>query len=371
MGPAVYLDYNATTPVDQRVLDKMLPFFTEHYGNPSSEGHAYGWAASAGVAQARQQVAEALGTRPSCITFTSGASEGISTAIKGIARSYASRGRHIITCQTEHMATLGSCRALEKEGFEVTYLPVDSNGCLDPQDLTDALTDQTILVSVMWANNETGAIQPITAIAHATRERGILFLTDATQAIGKLPVTAQDVDVLTLSGHKLYGPKGVGALYVRSRVRVPALVDGGGQERGMRGGTLNVPGIVGLGEAIRIAYASCADESAAIAELRDRLEERLADSIPGIRFNSKGTERLPNTSSVTFPREISEHALVSGVAVSAGSACKTGHAGTSHVLQAMGLSPEDALRTVRISLGRHTTEEEILRAAEVFISAAT
>ncbi len=372
MGPAIYLDYNATTPVDARVLEKMLPFFTEHYGNPASDRHPFGWAANAAVEAARLQVADALGVKPNNITFTSGASEGINTAIKGIARAYAGRGRHIVTVQTEHAATLGCCATLERQGYNVTYLPVDQDGLIDRAALESSLTDETILVSVMWANNETGVLQPIADIAAMVRARGIFFMTDATQAIGKVPVTANDVDALVCSGHKLYGPKGVGVLYLRERVRVPALVDGGGQERGLRGGTLNVPGIVGMGEAFALACSCCADNAARMRGLRDTFESVLCASLPGIRFNGQRAPRLPNTSNVIFPGEKCEHLLMSSlseVAISPASACASGIAGMSHVLHAMGVTAGEALRTARISLGIATTEEDIRRAAGVMIAA--
>ena len=372
MGPAVYLDYNATTPVDPRVLEKMLPFFTEHFGNPSSAGHSYGWAAAAAVDTARVQIAEALGARPSNITFTSGASEGISTVVKGVARAYSGKGRHIVTVQTEHAATVKSCKAVERQGYQVTYLPVDRDGLIDLDELEAALTDETILVSVMWANNETGVLQPIREVAARVRDRGILLMTDATQAVGKLPVTVEDIDIMVCSGHKLYGPKGVGMLYLRDRVRVPALVDGGGQEHGLRGGTLNVPGILGLGEAIHLACENVAHEFERLSWLRDGLELALSEALPGIRFNGKQAARLPNTSSVTFPGDACEYLLFGSlgeVAVSPGSACTSGSSGMSHVLRAMGIKPNEARRTARVSLGRPTTSGEVARAAEILIGA--
>jgi len=369
------LDYNATTPVAPRVLEKMLPFFTQHYGNPSSDGHPYGWSASAAVGHARKQVAAALGAqRPADIVFTSGASESINTVIKGIARSRARQGRgHIITVQTEHKATLNSCKAMERFGVRVTYLLVDTNGLIDLDELVSALAEDTILVCVMWANNETGVLQPIQEISALVRERGILFMTDATQAVGKLPVTVKDVDVLACSAHKLYGPKGVGALYIRERIRLPALIDGGGQERNCRSGTLNVPGIVGLGEAIALACGvDQTKEAERLETLRDDFEQTLHDALPGIRFNGACVPRLPNTSNVTFPkpegRELSGF-MLSGLAISSGSACASGISGVSHVLHAMGVTPSEAKRTVRISLGHPTTAEEMRRATEIMIDA--
>ena len=373
MGPAVYLDYNASTPVDPRVIAKMLPFFSEHYGNPSSAGHAFGWAASAAVGAARLQVSRVLGAKPSEVVFTSGASEGISMAIKGLAQAYRGRGRHLVTVQTEHAATLSCCRQMEQQGFRVTYLPVNRDGRVEMDVLEAALTDDTILVSIMWANNETGVVQPIQGIASCVRDRGILLMTDATQAVGKLPVHVDDVDVLVCSGHKMYGPKGVGVLYVRRRVRVPALVAGGGQERGMRGGTLNVPGIVGIGEAMELASQDLDHETKRQRELRDTLESMLQDALPEVCFNGSAVERLPNTSSVMLPEYTQSDLLgqvLNGVAVSAGSACASGMAGASHVLQAMGITPEQAARTLRISLGRPTRGADVERAAKAIAEAA-
>ncbi|RMF52429.1 MAG: cysteine desulfurase, partial [Bacteroidetes bacterium] len=246
----VYLDYNATTPVDPVVLERMLPFFREHFGNPSSTGHAYGWAAEEAVTQAREQVAGLLGATPEEIVFTSGATEAINMAVKGVAEAYARKGRHVVTVQTEHAAVLGACRALERRGFRVTYLPVAPDGRVAPDDVAAALTEETILVAVMWANNETGVLQPVEALGEVVRAHGALFLCDATQAVGKVPVTVEHVDLLACSAHKFYGPKGVGALYVRQGrppVRLAPLLDGGSQEGGRRAGTLNVPGIVGMG----------------------------------------------------------------------------------------------------------------------------
>ena len=373
MGPSVYLDYNATTPVDPRVIERMLPFFTEHYGNPASQGHAYGWAASAAVDVARVQVAETLGARPSSITFTSGASEAINMAVKGVARANVRKGRHIVTMQTEHKAMLNSCQALQHRGYRITYLPVNSHGVVDLDELEAAMTEETILVSVMWANNETGVLQPIREIASRVRDRGIVFMTDATQAVGKLPVTVEDIDVLVCSGHKLYGPKGVGALYLRERVRIPALLHGGGQERGLRAGTLNVPGIVGLGEAIHLAGDAVDSEYERQKQLRNELERTLCRALPGLRVNGSRAPRLPNTSSVTFPGKALDTLLpgsaLGQVAISRGSACTSGYSATSHVLRAMGVQPEQARATARISLGRPTTAEAIRRAAAIMIDA--
>ena len=370
----IYLDHNATTPVDERVLARMLPFFTEHYGNASSKGHPHGWAAEEAVEQAREAVAACLGAEVKEIVFTSGATEAINAALKGVAGAYARKGRHLVTVQTEHKAVLDTCRALERQGFAVTYLPVESNGLLDLDELDDALTNETILVAAMWANNETGVLQPIPEIAERVRARGILFMTDATQAVGKVPVSVSHADLMVCSGHKVYGPKGVGALYVRRRhprVRLLPLVDGGGQERGLRGGTLNVPGIVGMGVALEIAYAEREAEAARLEALRDRFEAALLDHLPDVQVNGQTAPRLPQTANVAF-RGVEAAKLVLALrdlAVSTGSACTSGSGKPSHVLQAMGLPDEDALATIRFSLGRFTTAEEIDYAIEHVLAA--
>ena len=368
----VYLDYNATTPVDKRVLDRMLPYFTQHYGNPASGGHMFGWTANAAVELARRQVAEALGVeRPSEITFTSGSTEGINAAIKGVAEACRHHGDHIVTVRTEHSAVRKCCHHLEQNGIRVTYLPVDRQGLICMDDLERSLTDQTILVSVMWANNETGVVQPISEISRRVRARKIPFMTDATQAVGKLSVTAQDADILVCSGHKIYGPKGVGALYMRERVHRCPLIDGGGQERGHRGGTLNVPGIVGLGEALRIARLECEQDHDRLQALRDGFEHILGEAIPGLRINGHGVPRLPQTPNITFPAVDPERFRVAlrTVAISSGSACSSHSHGSSPVLEAMGINPREAARTFRISMGRQTTEEEVDFAASTIVGA--
>lgn len=374
MKRPVYLDYNATTPVDSRVLDRMLPFFTEHYGNASSKGHAFGWAAAEAVKQAREAVADVIGADPEEIYFTGGATESLNTAIKGVATTYSRKGRHIITVQTEHKGVLNACKALERDGFSITYLPVDAAGLIDLNELDQMLTDETILVSVMWANNETGVIQPIPEIASLVRPRDTLLLTDATQAFGKIPISVEHVDLLTCTAHKLYGPKGVGALYVRRRnprVRLLPLIDGGSQENGLRAGTLNVPGIVGLGAASTIAKDSLEEEGQRLAGLRDGFEETLSQEIPGLKVNGAAANRLPHVSNVSLPGVPSAKlvAQLRDLAMSTGSACSTGTGNPSHVLKAMGLTDEEAFATLRISLGRFTTEEEIKFAARQIISA--
>ena len=359
-------------PVDKRVLERMLPYFTQHFGNASSGGHMFGWAASAAVEQARQEVANCLGVkRPSEISFTSGSTEGINAAIKGISEACAHKGRHIVTVQTEHSATRKTCQHLQRQGYRVTYLSVCSQGLVDLEELERSLSDDTILVSVMWANNETGVVQPIEEISQLVRSRGILFMTDATQAVGKLPVFVDGVDVLVCSGHKIFGPKGVGALYMRERVRRRPLIDGGGQERGHRGGTLNVPGIVGMGEALRLARLECEMDCRRMASLRDDLENALESAIPGLKINGKKAARLPQTSSITFPQVDAERLQlgIRTLAVGTGSACASQTSAPSPVLIAMGLNASEARRTLRISLGRPTTAQEVDAAQSAIIGA--
>lgn len=374
MKRPVYLDYNATTPVDPRVLERMLPFFTEHYGNASSKGHAFGWAAAEAVKQAREQVADVIGAAPEEIYFTGGATESLNTAIKGVATTYSRKGRHIITVQTEHKGVLNACKALERDGFSVTYLPVDTAGLIDLNVLEDALRDETILVSVMWANNETGVIQRIPEIASLVRTRGALMLTDATQAFGKIPISIAHADLLTCTAHKLYGPKGIGALYVRRRdprVRLLPLIDGGSQENGLRAGTLNVPGIVGLGAAAAIAKDGLEEESQRLGGLRDAFERTLRQEISELKVNGAAADRLPHVSNISIPGVASAHLVASlrDLAMSTGSACSSGTGNPSHVLKAMGLTDAEAFATLRISLGRFTTREEIEFAAGQIISA--
>ena len=366
MKGIVYLDYNASTPVDERVLQTMLPWFCGQYGNPASKGHPLGWAAEEACEQAREQVASAVAAEPGEIVFTSGATEGANAAIKGVAEMYASKGRHLVTVQTEHRAVLNAHCALERKGYEVTYLPVDTYGQLDLNELETALRDDTILVSVMWANNEAGTIQPIESVSEIARSRGVLFMTDATQAVGKVPVQAGLADLLVCSAHKFYGPKGVGALYVRRRdprVRIAPLLDGGGHENGRRSGTLNVPCIVGMGEAAEIACREMEDFRKRMDRLQNRLESRLLQ-LPGARLNvPPHVPRLPQTSSIRFEGIGGAHMITAcrNLAFSAGSACSSGSGEPSHVLRAMGLSSEQALSTLRLSLGRFTTEDEVDR----------
>ena len=374
MKRPIYLDYNATTPVDPQVLEKMLPFFTEHFGNASSKGHAFGWAAAAAVKQAREEVAALMKAEPQEVLFTGGATESLNAAIKGVAEVYRKKGNHIVTVQSEHKGVLNACKALERHGYEVTYLPVDGAGLIDLDDLTAAMTDRTIIVAVMWANNETGVIQPIEEIASRVREQGAFFLTDATQAYGKIPVDVRHADLLTCTAHKLYGPKGIGALYVRRRnprVRITPLIDGGAQEEGLRAGTLNTPGIVGFGEAARIAGLGMEEEARRLGEIRDAFESRLVEELYDISINGKAASRLPHVASVSFLGVKSANlvAALRDLAMSTGSACSTGTGNPSHVLKAMGLSDEAAYATLRISFGRFSTSEEAEFAAGQIISA--
>ncbi len=370
MRAPIYLDYNATTPVDDRVLDAMLPFFREHFGNASSE-HAYGWAADEAVVQARERTARLIGATPRTMVFTSGATEAISLAIRGTGAVYGGRRHRLVTVQTEHRAVLATCEAMEREGYETTYLPVDRNGLVDLGALEAAVNEETFLVSVMWANNETGVIQPIPEIAEVAHRHGALMMTDATQAAGKLPISVNHdgVDLLALSGHKVYGPKGVGALYVRQRgprVKLQPQVTGGSQEDGLRGGTLNVPGIVGLGAAAQLARRLQDDEAERLAALRDRFEAGVLAAVPGTQVNGAGAPRLPNTTNLRFDgvRAAQLLPVMREVAASTGAACQAASDAPSHVLLAMGLSPDQARASVRFSLGRPTTAAEIAAAVE-------
>jgi cysteine desulfurase len=372
MPRPIYLDYNATTPVDPTAFDVMAPYFTEHFGNPSS-GHAYGWVADEAVTIARERLAGLLGARPDALTFTSGATEAANLAIRGAANAYRGRKDHVVTVATEHRAVLDPMRELEDEGYRVTVLGVDADGRVDLDRLRDALTDTTLLVAVMWANNETGVIQPIPEIAAVVRERGALFMTDATQAVGKIPVSVEHADLLVCSAHKVYGPKGVGALYRsrrRPRVRLDPEITGGGQEDGLRSGTLNVPGIVGFGKAAEVAGDGREAEAARLAALRDRLESALLDRIPDAFVNGSTDHRLPNTTNLTFPGTRGKLlAKLRGVAASVGSACRTKSSRPSHVLTALGLEDDDAFDALRLSLGRFTTADEIDRAAAEIVDA--
>jgi cysteine desulfurase len=361
----IYFDYNATTPVDSRVLKAMLPYFWELFGNPSSS-HAYGLKTHAAIEQARGQVAALLGCAPDEIVFTGGGSEADNLAVKGIAEASQARGDHLITSHVEHPAVLATCRYLERRGFRVTYLPVDRHGRVSPDDVQRAITPRTILISIMHANNEVGTLQPLAAIGHLARESGIPFHTDAAQSVGKLPTRVDElsVDLLTVAGHKLYAPKGVGALFVRRGLRLEPLIHGAGHESGRRAGTENVAGIVGLGEACRLAGENLDEETDRLCSLRDRLYRGLATQAGEVYLNGHPSERLPNTLSVNFAG-IEGNALLAAtpeVAASTGSACHAGHTEPSAVLLAMGVTPELAVGAVRFSLGRWTTQEEVDRA---------
>ncbi len=363
----VYLDYHATTPVDPRVLEAMLPYFSEHFGNPASRQHPYGWDAQKAVEAARHQVASLIGAAAQEIVFTSGATESNNLAIKGVAHALRDRGDHIITVVTEHKSVLDSCKCLEREGCRVTRLAVDREGFIDLDELRGAITERTILVSVMAANNEIGVLQPLPAIAAITQERGVLLHTDAAQAAGKVPldVNRAGVDLLSLTGHKYYGPKGAGALYVRRRkpkLPLSCQIDGGGHENGLRSGTLNVPGIVGLGQAAEICASEMAAESARLAALRDRLLAGLQRDLTGVRVNGPtGERRLPHNLHVSF-EDVEGEALVMAlgdIAVSTGSACSSGSQAPSHVLQAIGAAGDHAGASIRFGLGRATTDADI------------
>jgi cysteine desulfurase len=374
-GRAMYLDYNATTPVDPRVVTEMLPYLREHFGNPSSS-HAFGAEPSRAVALARRRLAGLLDAEPEEVLFTGGGTESNALAIKGSVSAVGRPNQHIITQQTEHPAVLEMCRSLERhEGVRVTYLPVDENGRVHPADLAASITADTTLVSVMYANNETGTTQPITELAALVHERGALFHTDAAQAVGKIPLSVRSlgVDLLTVAGHKMYAPKGVGALYVRHGIALVPIVPGGGQERGIRSGTENVPAIAGLGAAAAIASEAVATEAAAVRKLRDLLFHRLEQLLPGlVILNGDPRHRLPNTLNVSLLGMDGAAALsrAQEIAASTGSACHSGDTIPSPVLSAMGLSPERARGAVRLSLGRWTTHDEVEAAALAIARAA-
>ena len=360
----IYMDYSATTPVDPRVVDKMVPFLHEQFGNPASRSHSYGWDAEQAVEEARAHVAALLGADPREIVWTSGATEGNNLAIKGAAHFYQGKGRHLVTVKTEHKAVLDTCRELERQGFDVTYLDVREDGLLDLDTVRQALRADTILVSAMLANNETGVIQPVTEIGALCRARGIVFHCDAVQAAGKIPVdvNALNVDLLTVTAHKVYGPKGIGALYVRRkpRVRIEAQMHGGGHERGMRSGTLPTHQIVGMGEAFRLAKEEMAEESRRVGALRDRLLAGLS-TLDEVYVNGDLTRRIPHNLNVSFNFVEGESLImgIKGVAVSSGSACTSASLEPSYVLRALGRSDELAHSSIRFTLGRFTTEAEV------------
>jgi cysteine desulfurase len=366
MKMPIYMDNHATTQMDPRVFEAMTPYFTEIFGNAASRNHEFGWKAEEAVDHARKQIADLIGATPKEIVFTSGATESNNLAIKGIAEMYAERGNHIITQAIEHKAVLDTCKRLEKNGVRVTYLPVKTDGRIDLDHLRDAITDKTILISIMYANNEIGAVQPMAEIAKIAKEKGVLFHSDAVQAVGKIPVNVQTdgIDVLSLTAHKLYGPKGVGALYVRRRnprVQITAQMDGGGHERGMRSGTLNVPGIVGLGAACEIAHKEMAEESKRLMALRDRLKDKLTSALDEVYINGSWEHRLPHNLNISFNYVEGESLLmgINDIAVSSGSACTSATLEPSYVLKALGAGDDLAHSSIRFGLGRFNTVEEV------------
>jgi cysteine desulfurase len=367
----VYMDNNATTPCDPRVVEAMLPYFTRYFGNAASRSHAYGWEAEEAVKYAREQVAALTGAEPGEIIFTSGATEADNLAIKGVLEMYGAKGNHIITVATEHKAVLDTCKHIEKEGAEITYLPVDADGMINLQQLETAIKPTTILVAVMYANNETGVVQPVKEISAIAKKYGVLFFSDIVQAAGKIPVNVNmdGIDLAAISAHKIYGPKGVGALYVRRknpRVKLMPQLDGGGHEKGIRSGTLNVPGIVGFGKAAELAMETWFSEGIRLGRLRDKLENALL-RLTEVSVNGNKNSRLPHVSNLSFSQAESEGLMMGfnkNVAVSSGSACTAALLEPSYVLKAMGVSDEAALASLRFSLGRFTTEEEVDYAVE-------
>jgi cysteine desulfurase len=370
----IYMDNHATTPLDPRVLDAMMPYLTKTFGNAASRNHSFGWEAEQAVENARGQIAKLIGATAKEIIFTSGATESNNLALKGIAEMYRERGNHIITQVTEHKAVLDTCKRLEKYGYRVTYLPVKADGLIDLEDLKRAMDDKTILVSIMFANNEIGVVQPIAEIGKLCHERNIIFHTDAVQAVGKVPVDVNklNIDVLSLSGHKIYGPKGVGALYVRRRnprVQIAAQIDGGGHERGMRSGTLNVPGIVGLGAACEIAGNEMAEETARLQGMRDRLRAKLEGSLDYVHVNGSWEHRLPGNLNMSFVYVEGESLLmgINDIAVSSGSACTSATLEPSYVLKALGLGDDVAHSSIRFGLGRFNSQAEVDYTADKLI----
>lgn len=377
MNLPIYLDNNATTPMDPRVLDAMLPYFTTKFGNAASRNHPFGWVAEEGVDYAREQVAKLIGASEKEIIFTSGATESDNLGIKGVFEMYKDKGNHIITCTTEHKAVLDTCKHVEKLGAKVTYLPVQSDGLIDLNLLEQSMTNETILVCIMYGNNEIGVIQPVKEIAAIAHKYGALFMTDATQAVGKIPVDVNKdgIDILALSAHKMYGPKGVGALYVRRknpRVKVTAQMDGGGHERGMRSGTLNVAGIVGLGKACEIAGLDMEADTIRLSALRDKLEKSLT-VLEESYVNGNVEHRLPHVANISFKYVEGEGLMMAmkDLAVSSGSACTSASLEPSYVLKSLGLSDDLAHSSIRFGLGRFTTEEEVDHAIEVTLKAVT
>jgi cysteine desulfurase len=363
----IYMDNHATTSVDPRVLQAMLPYFSETFGNAASRNHSFGWAAEEAVDKSRNQIASLINAKSKEIIFTSGATESDNLAIKGIVEFYKDKGNHIITCVTEHKAVLDSCRTLERNGKAVvTYLPVDKYGMVDPDAVRAAITDKTVLITLMYANNEIGTIHPVAEIGRIAKEKGIVFHCDAVQAVGKIPVDVErdGIDLLSMSAHKIYGPKGVGAIYVRSkgpRVRLTPQMDGGGHERGMRSGTLNVTGIVGLGKACEIAGAEMAEENRRLLDLRNKLQAGIFERLDEVYVNGHPTERLPGNLNVSFAYVEGESLLmgISDIAVSSGSACTSATLEPSYVIRALGIAEELAHSSIRFGLGRFNTGDEV------------
>jgi cysteine desulfurase len=376
MKRPIYMDHQTTTPIDPEVLAAMMPYLTDQFGDPSSRGHAWGWAAEEAVGRARDQVAALIGAQPEEIFFTSGATESDNLALKGIARAYREQGRHIVTQQTEHRAILDSCRALEQEGFTVTYLPVDRDGLVDPEAVRRAITDQTVLVSIMHANNEVGTIQPLAEIGAIVKAHGVFFHSDAVQTVGKIACHVDDLqlDLASISAHKMYGPKGIGALYVRKtrprRIKLTPILDGGGHERGLRSGTLNVPGIVGLGQACEISARVWPEEGERLTRLRERFVAAIMEGLDHTHLNGHPTQRLPANVNLSFAGADSE-ALIMGmteVACSSGSACTSTTLEPSYVLKAMGLDDGLVHASIRFGLGRWTTQDDVNATVQTVIS---
>lgn len=366
MKTPIFMDYHSTTPVDPRVVEEMLPYFTEDFGNAASRNHSFGWRAEEAVERSRERIASLINADPKEIIFTSGATESNNLALKGVAEMYAEKGDHIITCVTEHKAVLDTGKRLEKMGKRVTYLPVDKYGQVDLDELRNSITDKTILISIMYANNEVGTLQKVNEIGKIAKEKGVLFHSDAVQAIGKIPVDVQamNVDLMSLTAHKIYGPKGIGALYVRKkgpRVRLVAQMDGGGHERGMRSGTLNVPGMVGFGKAVQIAKEIMPEESKRLSGLRDKLHHGITKALEDVYLNGHPTERLPNNLNMSFAYVEGESLLMGmdDIAVSSGSACTSATLEPSYVLKALGVGEDLAHTSIRFGLGRFNTEEEV------------
>jgi len=366
MKTPIYFDNHATTPTDPRVVDAMLPYFTTKFGNAASRNHSFGWEAEKAVDNARKQIADLIGATSKEIIFTSGATESDNLAIKGVAEMYAEKGNHIITAATEHKAILDTCKKLEKHGYRVTYLPVKADGLVDLDMLRESITDKTILITLMYANNEIGVIQPVKEIGKIAHEKGVLFHTDGVQAVGKVPVDVikDNIDLMSMSAHKIYGPKGVGAVYVRRkspRVQITAQMDGGGHERGMRSGTLNVPGIVGMGEACAICQREMPEESKRLSHLRDKLRNKFETELDEVFINGSMEHRLPHNLNMSFAYVEGESLLmgINDVAVSSGSACTSATLEPSYVLKALGVGDDLAHTSIRFGLGRFNTEEEV------------